>query len=128
MHDRSDYKHGWEIERDYEAGKLKEAKDDEYLIKSEDDGEKDDELPFNCFICRESFKVDVIMHFACDSHYDFLQSPVVTKCKHYFCEQCALNHYRKSKKCAACGANTEGVFNTAKGESLSKNNNKLFNT
>lgn len=27
MHDRSDYKHGWEIERDWEAGKLKEAKE-----------------------------------------------------------------------------------------------------
>jgi RING finger protein 113A len=27
MHDRTDYKHGWEIERDWEAGKLKEAKE-----------------------------------------------------------------------------------------------------
>lgn len=37
--------------------------------------DEDDEnaLPFACFICREPF-VD----------------PVVTRCKHYFCEHCAL--------------------------------------
>ncbi|KAK7359255.1 hypothetical protein VNO77_01208 [Canavalia gladiata] len=35
--------------------------------------EDDDSLPFACFICRKPF-VD----------------PFVTKCKHYFCEHCAL--------------------------------------
>uniref|UniRef100_A0A1I7Y0C0 C3H1-type domain-containing protein n=1 Tax=Steinernema glaseri TaxID=37863 RepID=A0A1I7Y0C0_9BILA len=30
MHDRSDYKHGWEIERDYQEGTLKEEDDDKY--------------------------------------------------------------------------------------------------
>ncbi len=38
---------------------------------------EDDELPFACFICREPWE-------ACKS------SPVVTRCKHYFCEKCAL--------------------------------------
>ena len=57
----------------------------------------DDDLPFACFLCREPFK-----------------HPVVTKCKHYFCEQCALQHYKKSKRCFACGEQTFGVFNTAK--------------
>ena len=37
------------------------------------DEDDEDSLPFACFICRNSF-VD----------------PVVTKCKHYFCEHCAL--------------------------------------
>jgi hypothetical protein len=27
---------------------------------------------------------------------------VVTKCRHYFCEQCALQHNAKTKLCAAC--------------------------
>lgn len=38
---------------------------------------EDDDLPFACFICREPWE-------ACKS------PPVVTRCKHYFCEKCAL--------------------------------------
>uniref|UniRef100_A0A914GYK6 Uncharacterized protein n=1 Tax=Globodera rostochiensis TaxID=31243 RepID=A0A914GYK6_GLORO len=98
MHDRSDYKHGWEIERDWEAGKLKETKADEFLISS-DEGEDEevDKLPHSCYICREQFR-----------------KPVATKCKHYFCEECALAQYQRSKKCAVCGEKTEGVFNVAR--------------
>lgn len=77
MHDRGDYKSGWQMEKEWEEKeKLRKRalamggkEDDE-----DDDGDDDDdELPFACFICRQSF-VD----------------PVVTKCKHYFCEHCAL--------------------------------------
>ena len=38
-----------------------------------DDDEDEDGLPFACFICRKQFT-----------------DPVVTICKHYFCEHCAL--------------------------------------
>ena len=41
-------------------------------------------------------------------------NPVVTKCKHYSCESCALQRYRKTPSCAACGVGTAGVFNGAK--------------
>ena len=40
---------------------------------------------------------------------------ILFRCKHYFCEKCALNHYRKSKRCFVCGEPTAGVFNPAKG-------------
>lgn len=96
MHDRTDYKHGWEIERDYAAGRMKEEDDDKYVIHSSDE-EEDLNLPFKCFICRESFK-----------------NPVVTKCKHYFCEKCALDHFKRTTKCFVCEQNTMGVFNVAK--------------
>lgn len=108
MHDRSDYKTGWELERDWEAQqKAKEEaaenggsganKDDdkgEYFVGS--DSEDDDGLPFACFICRQPFT-----------------KPVVTKCNHYFCEKCARDRFVKKKKndCAQCGAVTDGVFN-----------------
>lgn len=36
------------------------------------------------------------------------------RCKHYFCEACALKHYRKSQRCFVCGKQTFGVFNPAK--------------
>ncbi|KAH7730659.1 zinc finger protein [Aphelenchoides avenae] len=90
LHDRSDYKHGWEIDRDFEEGKNKEAKDDEFLVSSEDD--EDDELPLLASSARSRSKT----------------------CKHYFCEKCALEHYRKSKKCFVCNVKTEGVFNAAR--------------
>jgi len=94
MHDRSDYKHGWQLEREAQQQGGGEDSDDDakYEISSDED-----ELPFKCFICRENF-----------------QSPVVTKCKHYFCEKCALEHYRKSQRCYVCAKQTGGVFNPAK--------------
>lgn len=93
LHDRSDYKAGWQIELELSKGTYnEEADDNQYLIKDDDD-----DLPFKCFICRKSFK-----------------SPVMTKCKHYFCEKCALDNYRKSTRCYVCGVQTMGVFNPAK--------------
>ncbi len=94
MHDRSDYKFGWQLEREMQDGTYGADDDDDtkYEISSDEE-----DLPFKCFICKESFK-----------------HPVVTKCKHYFCEQCALAHYRKSQRCFACGRQTNGVFNPAK--------------
>jgi len=91
LHDRTDYKYGWQLDREVEEGR--HGTEENYEV-SDDEG---DQLPFACFICRNPF-----------TH------PVVTKCKHYFCEQCALQHYKKSKRCYACGEQTHGVFNTAK--------------
>nr|CAG4641864.1 EOG090X09Q6 [Eurycercus lamellatus] len=92
LHDRSDYKFGWQLERE-ERGKGEPVEDDDkYEIHSDEE-----ELPFKCFICRDSFK-----------------HPIVTKCKHYFCEPCALKQYRKSQRCFVCGKQTFGVFNPAK--------------
>lgn len=99
LHDRSDYKHGWQMEVDESSKYTRrydddsdEADDTKYEIHSDEE-----ELPFKCFICRNSF-VD----------------PIVTKCKHYFCEKCALAQYKKSTRCNVCGQQTSGVFNPAK--------------
>ncbi|XP_053621642.1 E3 ubiquitin-protein ligase RNF113A [Plodia interpunctella] len=89
LHDRSDYKHGWQLER--EENQAQDGGDSDYEVHS------DDELPFRCFICRQSFK-----------------DPVVTKCKHYFCEKCALENYKKTTRCFICNVQTGGVFNPAK--------------
>ncbi|PIA39751.1 hypothetical protein AQUCO_02600303v1 [Aquilegia coerulea] len=103
MHDRGDYKSGWQMEREWdEAEKLRKKNLAMGLLDEEDEGagegDSDDEnaLPFACFICRQSF-VD----------------PVVTKCKHYFCEHCALKHHSKNKRCFVCNEPTLGIFNTA---------------
>ncbi|PKI40502.1 hypothetical protein CRG98_039138 [Punica granatum] len=101
MHDRGDYKSGWQLEKDWEeAEKARKRKlamgVDDQDEEDEDDDEDEDALPFACFICRQPF-VD----------------PVVTKCKHYFCEHCALKHHAKNKKCFVCNTPTHGIFNAA---------------
>ncbi|NXQ33032.1 R113A protein, partial [Alaudala cheleensis] len=92
LHDRSDYKHGWQIERELDEGHYGDSDNENYEVSSDEE-----DMPFKCFICRGSFK-----------------KPVVTKCRHYFCESCALQRYRKSQRCHVCGKQTNGVFNPAK--------------
>lgn len=106
LHDRSDYKAGWQLEQQ-EPGARKHGRggggDDDDDDGCGDDDTKyeihsdDEELPFRCFICRQSFT-----------------DPVVTKCKHYFCEKCALQNFKKSSRCFICATQTGGVFNPAK--------------
>eukprot|EP00750_Incisomonas_marina_P006287 INCI14405.1.p1 GENE.INCI14405.1~~INCI14405.1.p1 ORF type:complete len:421 (-),score=98.05 INCI14405.1:1418-2545(-) len=102
LHDRGDYKQGWQIEQDFQAQeKRRLAKLNGEEVEDDPDfsGKKknEDELPFACLICRERFT-----------------EPVETKCGHFFCEECALDRYRKDSTCFACGKETRGVFNVAK--------------
>ncbi|XP_060566075.1 E3 ubiquitin-protein ligase RNF113A-like [Ruditapes philippinarum] len=55
LHDRSDYKHGWQLEREMEQGTYGHGQEENYEISSDED-----ELPFRCFICRKSFVNPVI--------------------------------------------------------------------
>jgi RING finger protein 113A len=80
MHDRGDYKSGWQMEKEWEEAEKARKRNLALGVDDVDDGgvdpgDEDDDgsLPFACFICRQPF-VD----------------PVLTKCKHYFCEHCAL--------------------------------------
>ncbi|CAI5444004.1 unnamed protein product [Caenorhabditis angaria] len=92
VHDRSDYKHGWEIDKDFEEGKYDEDDNTDYTIK-----EEDEMYPEECYICGNAF-VD----------------PIVTKCKHYFCTDCAMKEFKKSAKCPICQQNTERIMNAAR--------------
>ncbi|XP_022209866.2 E3 ubiquitin-protein ligase RNF113A [Drosophila obscura] len=96
LHDRSDYKAGWQLEADHEAQRRGDCESDgddgKYEIHSDEES-----LPFKCHICRQTFV-----------------NPVVTKCKHYFCEKCALAQYKKSQRCIICSQQTNGIFNPAK--------------
>ncbi|XP_010856716.1 PREDICTED: RING finger protein 113A [Bison bison bison] len=92
LHDRSDYKHGWQIQRELDEGRYGVDEDENYEVARDEE-----ELPFKCFICRQTF-----------------QNPVVTKCRHYFCEGCALQHFRTTSRCYICDQQTNGVFNPAK--------------
>ena len=68
MHDRGDYKAGWEIERDWQAQQEKKKMEEAIReIEGDKKEEVDDGLPFACAICRGPFNC-----------------PVETKCTHYF--------------------------------------------
>ena len=62
----------------------------------EDIEDSDEDVPFACLICRKHFT-----------------NPVVTRCGHYFCSDCAIKRFAKTPKCIACGAPTGGIFNRA---------------
>ncbi|KAK3837999.1 MAG: hypothetical protein JOS17DRAFT_732409 [Linnemannia elongata] len=105
MHDRGDYKAGWQLDQEWEAEqRAKKAALIEGLDpEAESSSDEDDDVPFACLICREPFN-----------------RPVVTKCNHYFCEKCALKRYAKTPKCAACQTPTGGLFNAVPKDFLKK--------
>lgn len=60
LHDRSDYKAGWQLERDAstnqgDGGESDDGDDTKYEIHSDEEA-----LPFKCFICRDSFVDPVV--------------------------------------------------------------------
>ncbi|KAH8852561.1 E3 ubiquitin-protein ligase [Schistosoma japonicum] len=99
LHDRSDYKHGWQIEQESAEGVYGiDGDDNRYEIShnsSEDESFED--IPLVCMICRKDYK-----------------DPVVTICKHYFYSDCALKEYKMTARCYACTTDTKGFFKFAK--------------
>lgn len=103
LHDRSDYKAGWQLDRDW-AAKEKERRD--RIRRGEDPNQvdaceqeeniDDDGLPFGCYLCRNAFK-----------------RPVVTNCGHYFCEDCAVSRMQAHSTCAICKTELSGTLNPA---------------
>lgn len=94
LHDRSDYKYGWQLDQEWAKGQYKDEDDDKYLIKDGDEDEEDDGPPKKCAICEEPFK-----------------NPTITKCKHFFCIDCAEKEC--TEKCFICQKPTSGIFKNA---------------
>jgi len=57
LHDRTDYKFGWQIEREVAEGRYGKTDNDDNKYEIPD---MDDDLPFKCLICRESFVNPVV--------------------------------------------------------------------
>lgn len=99
LHMREDYAAGWKLDKEWE--KVQEAKKADNAA-SDQVGEKvknvsDTAVPFKCVICRSDYK-----------------DPVVTPCKHYFCETCIAQYYRQKKSCFICGEDTRGIMKPVK--------------
>jgi len=102
VHDRTDYKSGWELEKEWEREQAERAKrfsvttTGNYQNEEEEEEEEDDGLPKVCQLCEEEFK-----------------EPVKTSCQHFFCEKCIMEHYKSNKRCPVCSRALNGIFNTA---------------
>ena len=92
LHDRGDYKTGWQLDQEWDEKEKGGGKEENYEIDEEEEG-----LPFACFICREPFN-----------------SPVKTPCEHYFCQVCIFEAFKRSPKCPVCNKNTEGIIKIAR--------------
>lgn len=107
LHDRGDFKQGWQLDRDWESAaqsrRMAIVSSDQQTGESEARDRQEasalieQKIPFRCIICRGDYK-----------------SPVETRCGHFFCEACAITRYRTTPACAACGTSTAGIFNAAK--------------
>jgi len=96
MHDRGDYKAGFQLDKEWEEKQRAKREAEERALAGMlgDAGEAAaeeapaDNLPLACAACRRPWAE--------------VSDPVVTRCKHYFCEQCALTAHAKTKACALC--------------------------
>ena len=79
---------GWQLD--------KLAENPQKRVEDVEDSDSEEDVPFACLICRKNFT-----------------NPVVTRCGHYFCSDCAIRRFTKTPKCIACGAQTGGIFNRA---------------
>ena len=60
MHDRSDYKLGWQLEKEWEEKQKLGNDPNKFVIDSEEESSDEDDLPFACFICRGDFVNPVV--------------------------------------------------------------------
>lgn len=102
LHDRGDYKSGWELDDEWEEQQRRRRrhgldKQEDYTVKPT--------LP----------EVPIIPPTICDICNEEFHRPIVeTKCGHLFCERCALAHSRRDKKCPTCGTTIDGTFKVYK--------------
>ncbi|KAG8757875.1 RNA-splicing factor [Serendipita sp. 396] len=99
LHDRGTYLQGWQLDKVSSKSNFITFATRAGLEKRQEtdsDDSDDEDIPFACIICRNPYT-----------------DPVVTKCRHYFCQTCAIKRYAKNPRCAACGAPTNGIFNKA---------------
>lgn len=140
LHDRSDYKSGAQMEKEWEeqqrlkkrklmeleqfaAAEQNNDKQNDHDVAGDGDGVTDIRLLKKRMESSASNNEDDSLEiktgeeelpFACFICREPFTDPVVTQCVHYFCRSCALERHKKTSRCAACDKPTFGIFNTAR--------------
>jgi RING finger protein 113A len=97
LHDRSDYKTGWELEREWNKQQRKqEIERIEATRKNPDEKQQPTDEKEFCTACKNIWA-------------DCSSPSCVTSCGHYFCEQCFLS--TSVVTCVSCRKPTHGIFN-----------------
>lgn len=95
VHDRSELKTGWELEKEWEKEqeeKRKRALEQIERKAEEEAEEKPEEKIKGCEKCGQTVEVSTI-------------------CKHLFCYKCSIELMMKSTKCYVCKKDTKGIVN-----------------
>jgi RING finger protein 113A len=92
LHDRGDYKSGWQIELEEKEKGLTNSHSMQQTI----------ELNNYSLFC-----------LFCNKRWSEKMKPVKTICGHYFHESCALKISITDGRCFFCGKSTKGIFNSA---------------
>ena len=117
VHDRGDYKLGWELERDWQKmQKIKQKKKLEKMKKKIENGEN---------VNLSSISSSSSCNSDCESNNEKISSickicnkemenPVSVSCGHIFCEKCIIGQFKDNrKKCIICNQILNGIFNNA---------------
>ncbi len=144
LHDRGDYKSGWQMEVEWDKKqndkkrKLQNLEDSalKAMMKStgtaeeggDGDEDEDDTGPKIDENGEENYEIPETEEFpfACHICRESFTDPIVTLCGHYFCSECAHNRNKSNTRCAVCDKQTFGVFNKAR--KLIKHINSLKGT
>lgn len=131
LHDRGDYKSGWQMEREWDQQQREKKRKllqlESSAVKKMNSGEAQDSVDAEDEDAEaEALKAQMeesgnyevedenSLPFACHLCREPFTDPVVTLCKHYFCSECAVAHSKVSSRCAVCDKPTFGVFNKAR--------------
>lgn len=90
-HDRTNYKRGWELDKEWEDQQRAQMTA----------APKSTEHSADCPVCKGDFR-----------------EPVKTNCGHFFCEDCILTSFKKSKNCPVCQKKLNGAFGAVSKEEL----------
>ena len=117
IHDRTDYKSGYELDKDWDAmQRKKDEKRRKRLMKGEHVGLGDDSDEDNSSDSEEVEEYEEELQYGhidekcliCGEDYKF---PSLLSCGHVFCDKCALEQHASEGTCFKCGKVTDGIFN-----------------
>lgn len=92
LHDRGEYKAGWELDKEWEEqGSFQEEDANKYVVEVAEVERTE------CIVCDKPFV-----------------KPVKTRCGHKFCESCILKTFKRSQKCPECKQPINGQLTIVK--------------
>lgn len=107
VHDRGDYKAGWELDLDWERSQKTRNSDSYDDLGPKVSPTEGEEESTTCSICGKDLK---------PSSESIFENTLVSavKCGHVFHQLCAIEYSKKSKRCKKCRLQIDGAFRPTK--------------